>query len=116
MTFADPYNRHIREIGKEAERSNMERKPYYILRIFCSNFILHEGILREIYPNHGHGGGMQLYLTDEEVHKYNHEAICEVLRPYADITVKRCHYMPAELILYAISEVLYGNAKEICYK
>ena len=84
----------------------MERKPYYILRMFGSHFTLHEGVGREVYPNSGNG--IQLYLTDEEVQKYNSEAICEILKPYAEVTLKRCHYMPAELILYAIEEVLYG--------
>lgn len=85
----------------------MERKPYYVLRLSSSNLKLHEGILREIYPNNGHGAGIQLFLTDEEVQKYNSEAIKEIIRPYAEITMKRYMYIPVELILYAISEVLY---------
>lgn len=84
----------------------MERKPYYILRPVSSNFILHEGIAREVYPNSGNG--IQLYLTDEEVQKYDSEAIKEIIRPYAEITMKRYMYIPVELILYAISEVLYA--------
>ena len=84
----------------------MERKPYYILRIFGSHFKLHEGVGREAYPHSGNA--IQLYLTDEEVQKYNTEAIKEILRPYAQVTLKKYHYMPAELILYAIEEVLYG--------
>lgn len=84
----------------------MERKPYYILRMFGSHFALHEGVGRETYPQSGNA--IQLYLTDEEVQKYNTEAIKEILRPYDQVTLKKCHYMPAELILYAIEEVLYG--------
>ena len=84
----------------------MKRKPYYVLRPYNSNFILHEGNGREAYPHSGNA--IQLYLNDEEVQKYNHEAICEILKPYADITVKRFLYMPPELIFYAICEVLYA--------
>lgn len=84
----------------------MDRKPYYVLRMFGSHFTLREGIGREVYPHSGNA--IQLYLTDEEVQKYNHEAICEILKPYADITMKRCHYMPPEMIFYAICEVLYA--------
>lgn len=86
----------------------MERKPYYVLRLNGSNLKLHEGILREIYPNHGHGSGIQLYLSDEEVQKYNQEAVTKIIRPYAEITMKRYMYIPVELILYAVSEVLYA--------
>lgn len=85
----------------------MERKPYYVLRQSGSNLKLHKGILREIYPNNGHGGGIQIYLTDEEVQKYNHEAVMKIIRPYAEITMKRYMYIPTELVLYAICEVLY---------
>ena len=85
----------------------MERKPYYVLRQFSSNLKLHEGMLREIYPNNGHGGGIQIYLTDEEVQKYNQDAVTEILRPYVEITMKRYMYIPSELIIYAICEVLY---------
>lgn len=59
----------------------MNRKPYYVLRLKTSNFVLHEGIAREVYPHSG--GAIQLYLTDEEVQKYNSEAINEIIRPYA---------------------------------
>lgn len=83
----------------------MERKPYYVLRPFCSKFKLHEGIGREVYPHNGNT--IQLYLTDEEVQKYNQEAITEILRPYMEVTLKRYMYMPVELIIYAICEVLY---------
>ena len=85
-----------------------QRKPYYVLRHFSSNLKLHEGMLREIYPNNGYGGGIQLYLTAEEVQKYNHKAVKEILRPYAEITIKRYMYIPPELVFYAISEVLYA--------
>ena len=85
-----------------------QRKPYYVLRHFSSNLKLHEGMLREIYPNHGHGGGIQLYLTDEEVQKYNPKAVKEILRPYAEITIKRYMYVPSELVFYVICEVLYA--------
>lgn len=83
----------------------MERKPYYVLRMMTSNFVLHEGIAREVYPHSGNS--IQLYLTDDEVQKYNPEAICEILRPYAEVTLKRSMYILVELILFAICEVLY---------
>ena len=94
----------------------MERKPYYVIRYFSSNLKLHEGILREKYPHDG--TAIQLYLTDEEIQKYNHETAKEILRHYSEIILKRCLTMPPELILYAISEVLYGNAKKtlLCNK
>lgn len=82
----------------------MERKPYYVLRLKTSNLVLHEGIGREIYPN---GNAIQLWLTDEEVQKYDGKNVCKVLEPYREIMKKRYMYMPAELILYAICEVLY---------
>lgn len=83
----------------------MERKPYYVLRMFGSHFTLREGIGREVYPHSGNA--IQLYLTDEEVQKYNAEAIMEIIRPYVEITKKRYFHIPPELILYAICEVLY---------
>lgn len=83
----------------------MERKPYYVLRMKTSNFILHEGIAREVYPHSGNG--IQLYLTDDEVYKYDDHKVGKVLEPYYEITRKRFMYMPSELILYAICEVLY---------
>lgn len=84
----------------------MERKPYYVLRPANSNFKIHEGNGREAYPHSGNA--IQLYLNDEEVQKYDSEAIKEIIRPYAEITMKRYMYIPVELILYAISEVLYA--------
>lgn len=87
-------------------RSNMERKPYYVLRKTNSNFKLHEGNGRERYPNSGNA--IQLFLTDEEVQKYNSESIKEIIRPYTEITMKRYMNMPAELIIYAICEALYA--------
>ena len=86
------------------------RKPYYVLRMFTSNFKLHEGIAREVYPHSGNA--IQLYLTDEEVQKYNSEAIKEIIRPYAEITMKRYMHIPVELILYAIEEVIYGTQED----
>lgn len=83
----------------------MERKPYYVLRPKTSNFILHEGIAREVYPYSGNG--IQLYLTDEEARKYDSRKVCKLLEPYACVLVKRYMYMPTELILYAIEKVLY---------
>jgi hypothetical protein len=85
----------------------MNRKPYYVLRPVNSNFKLHEGIGRDKYPNSGNA--IQLYLTDEEVQKYNSEAIKEIIQPYTEISMKRCMYIPAELILYAISAVIFGK-------
>ena len=87
-----------------------QRKPYYVIRVCNSCSKLREGIGREAYPHSGKA--IQLYLTDEEVQKYNQEAAKEILRPYAEITLKRCLNIPPELILYAISEVLYENTKE----
>ena len=82
----------------------MERKPYYVLRLKTSNLVLHEGIAREVYP---HGYAIQLYLTDNEAQKYDGNKVCKVLKPYREIMKKRYMYMPPELILYAICEVLY---------
>lgn len=88
----------------------MERKPYYVLRLKTSNLVLHEGIVRDVYPNNGNG--IQLYLTDEEVQKYDGKKICKILEPYREIVKKRYMYMPTELILYAICEVLYEGKEE----
>ena len=87
-----------------------QRKPYYVIRYKDSFSKLREGIGREVYPHSGNA--TQLYLTDEEVQKYDPEAVRQILKPYAEITLKRYLYLPAELILYAISEVLYENTKE----
>ena len=90
------------------KRNNMEtheRKPYYILRMNSSNLVLHEGIGREVYPHYGNT--IQLYLTDEEVQKYDGKKVNKVLERYSKIIKKRYMYMPVELILYAICEVLY---------
>lgn len=84
----------------------MERKPYYVLRMKTSNFILYEGIRREVYPHSGNG--IQLYLTVEEVQKYDGKKVCKVLEQYNEILKKRYMYTPTELILYAICEVLYA--------
>lgn len=83
----------------------MERKPYYILHFADSNFKLHEGNAKDVYRG---GNGIQLYLTDEEVQKYNSEKIRKILKPYAEITLKRYKHLPSELIFYAIEEVIYG--------
>ena len=87
-----------------------QRKPYYVLRIANSCSKLDEGIVRQAYPHNGKA--IQLYLTDEGVQKYNQEAVRQIIRPYAEITLKRCLNLPAELILYAISEVLYESKEE----
>lgn len=83
-----------------------ERKPYYVLRMKTSNLVLHEGIGREVYPNGGNA--LQLYLTDEEVRKYDGNKVYEILEPYSEIMKKRYMYIPVELIIYAICEVLYA--------
>jgi len=83
----------------------MERKPYYVLRLKNSNLALHEGSARKYY--HG-GNAIQLYLSDEEVQKYNPEAVQKILKPYMEVTIKRYMYIPTELIIYAICEVLYA--------
>lgn len=87
-----------------------QRKPYYVIRYKDSCLKLREGIGREVYPHNGNA--IQLYLTDEEVQKYDPEAVRQILKPYAEITLKRYLYLPAELILYAISEVLYESKEE----
>lgn len=83
-----------------------QRKHYYVLRPYASNIVLHEGIAREVYP-HG-GNGIQLYLTDEEVQKYDNIKALKILKPYIEIMSKRYMYIPPELIIYAICEVLYA--------
>lgn len=83
----------------------MERKPYYILRMKKSSFILREGKVGEVCPN---SARIQLYLTDEEVQKYDNKRVIEVLKPYFEIVKKRSMYIPSELLFYAICEVLYA--------
>lgn len=83
----------------------MERKPYYILRMKKSSFILREGKVGEVCPN---SARIQLYLTDEEVQKYDNKRVIEVLKPYFEIVKKRSMYIPPELLFYAICEVLYA--------
>ena len=83
----------------------MEKKPYYISRISTSSFALNEGTSYTYRT--GGGTYIQLYLTDEEVQKYNSEKVKEILKPYIEVTMKRYMYLPAEVILYAIKEVLY---------
>lgn len=46
-----------------------QRKPYYVLRYNTANLVLHEGVGIDVYPNSGKA--IQLYLTDEEVHKFD---------------------------------------------
>lgn len=82
----------------------MNRKPYYILRLY-SSFILHEGIGRDKYPYSGNS--IQLYLTDEEYNRYDRNKLIELLKPYIEVTKRRYMYCPAELILYAIEKVIY---------
>lgn len=84
-----------------------QRKPYFISRIAKGqSFKIHEGFSL----SNGHSGGtvLQLYLTDEEVQKYDNKKVCNILKPYNDITNKRYMYIPSELIFYAVSEVLYA--------
>lgn len=83
----------------------MERKPYYVFRMKNSNLALHEGSARIYYRG---GNAIQLYLTDEEVQKYDGNKVYKVIEPYCEITKKRYMYIPSELILYAICEVLYA--------
>lgn len=83
----------------------MERKPYYVLRLKNSKFIMHECIAREVYPNNGNG--IQLYLTDEECDRFDADRVRNILEPYACVLERRYMYMPTELILYAIEKVLY---------
>jgi len=83
----------------------MKRKPYYVLRLKSSNFILHEGIAREVYPHNG--SGIQLYLDDDERDRFDAGRVRNILEPYARDLEKRCMCMPTELILYAIEKVIY---------
>lgn len=87
----------------------MERKPYYVLSMKTSNLKLHEGVAREVYS---HGNEIQLYLTDDEVKKYDGHKVGKVLEPYYEIMRKRFMYIPRELILYAIEEVIYGTQED----
>ena len=84
-----------------------QRKPYFISRIAKrQSFKIHEGFSL----SNGHCGGtvLQLYLTDEEVQKYDNKKVCNILKPYIEITNKRYMYIPSELIFYAVSEALYA--------
>lgn len=85
-----------------------QRKPYFISRIAKGqSFKIHEGIaLTRISGSSG--TTLQLYLTDEEVQKYDNKKVCNILKPYIEITNKRYMYIPSELIFYAVSEVLYA--------
>ena len=85
----------------------MERKPYYITRISTGSFDLKEGIPYPQANRRGGGTTIQLDLTDEEVQKYNSEKVKEILKPYIEVTKKRYMYLPSEVLLYAIKEVLY---------
>lgn len=86
------------------------RKPYYVLRLKSSKFNLHEGIAREVYPHSG--SGIQLYLTDDEVKKYDSRKVCKLLEPCLEILEKRTMFVPAELIYWAIEKVLYERERE----
>lgn len=86
------------------------RKPYYVLRYKTSNLVLHEGIGIEVYPNSGKP--IQLYLTDEEVQKFDGKKIGKELEPYNEVMKNRALQLPAGLILYAICEVLYEGKEE----
>ena len=87
-----------------------QRKPYYVLRPYSSKMVLHAGIGKEAYSHNGNV--IQLYLTDGEIHKYDNKKVCKVLEQYTETIKSRCMYMPSELILYAISEVLYESEEE----
>lgn len=87
-------------------RNNMERKPYYITRLHNSLFALKEGT--PFSYRTGGGTSIQLYLTDEEVQKWNTKKMREMAKPYEKILDKRTMYIPVELQLYIICEVLYA--------
>ena len=83
-----------------------QRKPYFISRIAKrQSFKLHDG-----FSIKGRSGGtvLQLYLTDEEVQKYDNNKVRKILKPYIEIMNKRYMYIPSELVFYAVSEVLYA--------
>ena len=84
-----------------------QRKPYFISRIAKGqSFKIHEGFSL----SNGRAGGtvLQLYLTDEEVQKYDNKKVCNILKPYIEIMNNRYMYIPSELVFYAIGEVLYA--------
>lgn len=88
------------------ETQQQQRKPYFISRIAKRHsFKLHEGFALKYRSG---GTVFQLYLTDEEVQKYDNNKVRKILRPYIEITKKRYMYVPSELVFYAISEVLYA--------
>ena len=84
-----------------------QRKPYFISRIAKGqSYKLHEGFA--LASRSGGGTVIQLYLTDEEVQKYDGYKVRNILKPYTEIMNKRYMYVPSELVFYAISEVLYA--------
>lgn len=84
-----------------------QRKPYFISRIAKGqSYKLHEGFA--LTSRSGGGTVFQLYLTDEEVQKYDCKKVCKILKPYIEIMKKRYMYVPSELVFYAICEVLYA--------
>ena len=83
-----------------------QRKPYFISRIAKGqSFKIHEGFPLSNRPG---GTALQLYLTDEEVQKYDNKKVCNILKPYNEIMIKRYMYIPSELVFYAVSEALYA--------
>ena len=84
-----------------------KRKPYFISRIAKrQSYKLHEGF--PLSYRSGGGTALQLYLTDEEVQKYDNNKVRNILKPYTEIMNKRYMYVPSELVFYAIYEVLYA--------
>ena len=84
-----------------------QRKPYFISRIAKGqSFKLHDGF--SLIGRTGGGTSIQLYLTDEEVQKYDNNKVRKILKPYIEIMNKRYMYIPTELVFYAVSEVLYA--------
>lgn len=106
----DPYN-WSDDRPKLRESNDMERKPYYVLRLKNSKFILHEGIGRVVYPYNGNA--IQIYLTDSEAKKYDYIKVNKLLEPYYEILEHRCMTMPPELIFWAIEEVIFGNENTV---
>lgn len=92
-----------------------ERKPYHIIS-YGGNMILKKGIDMRT-RNHGAKPGghdsIELLLSDEEASRYDRNKVLNILEPYLNIMKKRWMYIPRELMLYAIEEVIYGTQEEI---
>lgn len=124
-TFLDPYNQHIREIGKETERErirmiivglygihggpemNQLREKYMLIinHYNTSNMqLLHERC--EEYLKHAGGRGTKNYNINKiKLFKDIPDGI-EILIDYVDITAIRCMNIPSEIIYESIYKEL----------